>query len=578
VTGAGATRTLVLNGDLTTTTPLVVYNGSGVTFLDGRSLGAARVRAQRGFAFAPQGLVGASSGGTARLSWTDERNTPGDIARYEISRDGQRLGDVAGSARSFSDPAAGAAPHVYSVRAIDDRDRVSQPALLMLDPNAPNITPRGGFVLSDDGLLALTVPPDAVTKDHVGRFERMSTAATDGFDAVSSQYRLIVEAADDRTERLEAFDRYSCLSFRPGQSVLGAREPFRVAALRVAEAGIDELSTRAGRAAADACLLTPGDFVLGEAAAATTRVSGRDPALIPNRFGTAAGLSQLTFASAGAAVIARADDYPDALAASALAANVGGPVLLSTTEGMPPATVLELQRLGVSRVVLVGGGSALSDDVAQQAMRLGLTVERISGPTRFETAALISERVGSVEGHAFLATGQQFADALAASAPSSFLTRPILLTATDSLPPVTVEALRAVEVTRVTVLGGGSAVTAAVEEELRGLGFTVDRVAGPTRFETAVALGESLVGLGMAPVRSIAASGQGDGRTSPDALAAGPVAGRFAGPVLLVPRDALGSTVAESLGRANGIRGVVVAGGPAAVSGLTRSQIDAAAR
>jgi putative cell wall-binding protein len=579
VGGTGMTRTLVLNSDLGTTTPLVIYNGQGVSTLDGRPVEAFRIRAERGFAFAPAGLVGDSRGGTARLSWTDERNARGDLARYEVRRDGDLIAEVAATARAFSDSAAGNGARTYTVRAIDDRDRRSRDASVRVDPNAPNITPAGGGVLSPDGQLALVVPPGAVRGDHFGRFEPVETGGTAGYRAITGGYRLVVESAADRSQRLTQFERFSSLSFRPGGEALSGREPMRVMGLRLLEGdGRSEIATRTGRASAESGMLTVGDFALGEAIGKTTRVSNADPAIFGDRFATAAALSQTSFAGAGTVVIARADDYPDALAASTLAAQVGGPVLLSTTEQMPPVTVLELRRLGADRVVLAGGNAALGESVAAQAAGLGLAVERVSGPTRFETASRIAERVGAFEGRAFLATGEGFADALAGSAPASLLTRPILLTGRDVLPDSTLEGLRRTGITRLTVLGGDAAVSPAVANQLREEGFTLDRVAGPTRFETATQLAEALRPEGLVPVRPIAATGQGDGITSPDALAAGPIAGRFSAPLLLVPRDSLGQTVSGALGRASGLRAVVVAGGSAAVSDRTRADIDAAAR
>jgi putative cell wall-binding protein len=577
--GTGATRTLVLNTDLHTTTPTVVYTGRGVSYTDGTAVEAARVRAARGFAFPPSGLGGDSRNGRARLSWTDERNTVGDVVRYEILRDGSPLGEVAGAARAFADDRAGRGARTYGVRTIDDLGHVSRTVTVRLDPDAPNITPRGGFVLSDDGQVALIVPPGAVRKDHHGRFDALGAVRPAGYRPVTDGYRLVVEAADDRSERLEAFERFSCVSFRPGADALSDREAARVMGLRLDGGGERlEMATRAGRASAESCLLSVGDVALGEAAGATTRAVNADPAIYGDRFATAVALSQSSFDAAGTVVLARADDYPDALAASALAAQVGGPVLLSTTEQMPEVTVLELRRLGAERVVLAGGAAALSEGVARQAAELGFAVERVAGPTRYETAAEIARRTGAFDGRAFLATGQQFADALAASAPSSLLTRPILLTATADLPPASLDALRRAGVRHLTLLGGSAAISPGVEARLQDEGFTVDRIAGPTRFETAVGLADALAPEGLLPARPIAATGQGDGRTSPDALAAGPVAGRFGAPLLLVPRDNLGSTVEGTLRRATGVRGVVVAGGAAAVSDRTRAEIDAATR
>jgi hypothetical protein len=570
--GEGPTRTLRLAADLTTTTPTVAYSGRGVTDTLGNTAPPAEVVAERGFAFAVTGLAAAAvDRDTVVLSWLDSRNKPEHIARYEVRRDGELVGQT--TDKTFSEDGV-RGTLTYAVVAVDDLGNVSAPASVSLDTEAPNIGPDGGFVISADGQVVLIVPPRAVDEFYFGRFDTAS-ADTPGYRQVTGAYTLVVEAADDGAP-LTAFARYAALSFRPTGGVAG--ELARVAVLRPTADGGDELSTRAGVDTAEAALLTPGTFVFGEALGATVRVKGPDPALDKNRFATAAGLSQLTFATADTAVLARADDYPDALAAAALARSVGGPVLLAQPDAIPLATQLELLRLGVTRVLLVGGPAALSDQVATAAAGLGLTVERVAGPTRYHTAVAIAQRLPEMPQHAYVATGKGFADALSASAGSAFLGRPIFLTEPDGLPQVTLDGLRAARITTVDLLGGPAAIDAGVEAQLRDAGFEVRRIAGPTRYETGVALARTLVADGMDVRRPITASGVGDGKSSPDALAAGPVAGRFASPLLLVPQETLHPAVGAYLQEADGMRGAVVAGGPAAVSATTRAEIDAAAR
>lgn len=85
-----------------------------------------------------------------------------------------------------------------------------------------------------------------------------------------------------------------------------------------------------------------------------TRIGGT------NRFETSADLSRATF-SPGAPVVyvATGVNFADALSAAAL----GAPVLLTRSNCLPASIKNELERLDADRIVVLGGISALSDDV-----------------------------------------------------------------------------------------------------------------------------------------------------------------------------------------------------------------------
>jgi hypothetical protein len=73
------------------------------------------------------------------------------------------------------------------------------------------------------------------------------------------------------------------------------------------------------------------------------------------------------------------------------------------------------------------------------------------------------------------------------------------------------------------------------------------------------------------------ASGDGDGVTSPDALAAGPIAARHGSPLVLTPQSVVPDVVADLLSSSADVRGLVLAGGPVAVSDDARESLDRAA-
>ena len=95
-----------------------------------------------------------------------------------------------------------------------------------------------------------------------------------------------------------------------------------------------------------------------------------------------------------------------------------------------------------------------------------------------------------------LATEGNFADALAGTPLAVYRDGPILLTAPAGLHPDTAAELQRVLPPGATVylLGGEVALSAQVEADVAALGYTAQRLAGATRFETAAAIADEVGG------------------------------------------------------------------------------------
>src|SRR5680860_427539 len=147
------------------------------------------------------------------------------------------------------------------------------------------------------------------------------------------------------------------------------------------------------------------------------RIAGAD------RVGTAIALSQSAWPSppVNAVLVARADAFPDALAAGPLARQLNAPILLTNSTELLPVVANEIRRLSPERIYLLGGQAALSRGVADALNALAPTVERLAGASRYATAEAIADRTdGNV---AAVASGENFPDALSANslAPSDIL-------------------------------------------------------------------------------------------------------------------------------------------------------------
>lgn len=190
------------------------------------------------------------------------------------------------------------------------------------------------------------------------------------------------------------------------------------------------------------------------------RLSGLD------RYRTAAAVST-EYGQVDRVFVATGADYPDALAAAARAGAVDAPVLLTRKDSIPDATAEALTALSPQRITVLGGEAAVEDDVVQE-LRQWAPARRLGGNNRYITAARVMAEYASAD-TVFLASGEDWPDALAGSARAGSDARPLLLTRHGELPPVTISALERLHPERVIVLGGETAVSGDVVEELRAL-------------------------------------------------------------------------------------------------------------
>ncbi|HSM01679.1 MAG TPA: cell wall-binding repeat-containing protein, partial [Acidimicrobiia bacterium] len=289
-----------------------------------------------------------------------------------------------------------------------------------------------------------------------------------------------------------------------------------------------------------------------------------------NRYETAVAVSKATYPSGAEVVyVASGWNFPDALAAGAAAAAENAPILLVHKNLIPPETETELQRLGPSTVVILGGTAAIDQSVATQIGNLtGATIDRRWGPTRYETAAEISERAFAQGANTvFVATGTDFPDALAAAPGAVAAGSPLLLVPTTGIPPAVQVELVRLNPKKIEVIGSPSAIPDWLLGALAGYATQgADRTYGSDRYATSVEVSKMTFPNGANTVLIAV------GAKFPDALAGGPATGVFPGPILLVQENAIPWVVSAELDRLGPDR-IVVLGGPAAVSSLVASQL-----
>lgn len=258
----------------------------------------------------------------------------------------------------------------------------------------------------------------------------------------------------------------------------------------------------------------------------------------------AAAMSEIAFPDGSpTALLGRDDEFADSLAAGVLQDD--SPLLLTPTGALGEDARTELDRLGAKTVTIIGGDVAVSDEVATELIGLGVQVERLSGPSRIETALAVADAAGS-DGLVAVARAYgtdeptaAWADSLSAGGYAAAVGAPVLYTDSAVLSEQTAAWIDANGTEDVVVIGGEVAVSTDAHDRLGTLQSApaVRRVAGSERTETAVAVARDLLGRGAsAPESAVLVNGYDRDGWAPG-FAAAAWSGTNRAPIVLASND-----------------------------------------
>ncbi|TKD70722.1 cell wall-binding repeat-containing protein [Pseudalkalibacillus hwajinpoensis] len=282
-----------------------------------------------------------------------------------------------------------------------------------------------------------------------------------------------------------------------------------------------------------------------------------------NRYDTAVEIAKETFRKNEAphVVLATGTDFPDALAGAPLAYAKDAPILLTKTNEIPDDVLDAFNYFGVEEVTIIGGTSAVSERVETTLEKdLSISVTRIAGDDRYETAANIAAELGNTGSNtAYVTYGGNYPDALSVASIAAMEGSPILLTRSNDIPEETSNALKNYD--NSYAIGGPAVISNNVVSDLPN----GNRIAGDNRYETSVNVAKEL-GVRLQSVNL--ATGQGFA----DALAGSVHAAYNEEPVILTRPDRL-STPAKQLLEDNGTNTFTIFGGPNAVDTQVEDEI-----
>jgi putative cell wall-binding protein len=167
--------------------------------------------------------------------------------------------------------------------------------------------------------------------------------------------------------------------------------------------------------------------------------------------------------------------------------------------------------------------------------------KRITGNDRFKTAVAVSNE-GWPDGaeYVVLATAEDYPDALSAAPLAAKYDAPILLTDKNTINSDTTAEISRLKAKNIIIVGGVGVISQDVEDRLKSAdGFTVTRIAGSDRYDTAVKVAEKL-----GDVNNIAVV---TGSDFADAISMAPIAAKLKMPILLTEKDKVPQSVKNYL-------------------------------
>ena len=259
---------------------------------------------------------------------------------------------------------------------------------------------------------------------------------------------------------------------------------------------------------------------------------------------TAAAISQTGFDTSKYAIIARWDDFADALGASGLAGTLDCPILLTCLDTLSQATIDELKRLGAETVYVIGGTGAISEQIDKDLDNISTvkTHKRIWGEyswdTSLECANAITEHGGNPRSEAIVAVSYNFQDALSISSYAYAYQVPLILedNSFGVAGKLTDQAVSFINNTEGTiwVVGG----TVAVREETVEGVFTnrtddIVRLCGEDGYDTSNQIATYMTEHGSLSVETVGIASGGQRAHGVDALAGAALIGQQGGVMLL---------------------------------------------
>ena len=287
-----------------------------------------------------------------------------------------------------------------------------------------------------------------------------------------------------------------------------------------------------------------------------------------NRELTAIEVSKETYPNGtDTVIIANRETFSDTISASPLAKTERAAILYTSKDEISKDTLNEIKRLKAKNVIIIGGENSIKVEVSDKLKNNKYSVTRIAGKDRYKTSLKIAEKVirKSSSNKLQIASGENFADALAITNLSNRDNTPILLVAKDTIDSEVVKLLSKLNLEKINVAGGENSISNKTFNEIKTITKSkVERIAGDNRYETSFKIAKLM----NKSDKFIIASGE----NFADSLVAAPYADKENAVLVLSAKDELSSEIKEYLTKNESM--ITIIGGEKSISKQVEEQLN----
>nr|UWI49317.1 cell wall-binding repeat-containing protein [Clostridioides difficile] len=252
-----------------------------------------------------------------------------------------------------------------------------------------------------------------------------------------------------------------------------------------------------------------------------------------DRYQTAIEVSKEGWSSANEAVIVNSESIVDALSVTPFAKLNNAPILLTEKNNLNSQTKKELERLGVKKVYIIGLSGSVSDNVQKQLESNNLTVDRIGGSDRHQTALNIAKKIEALKEISEIAVINGYtglADAVSIASVAATNGMVILPVSDASGVSIFKDFIASKNISKSYIIGSTNAVSDKIKQSLPNS----ERIGGADRNETNGKVIEKFYTSNNLDNVFVAKDGMKKQNQLIDALAVGVLASKENSPVLIV--------------------------------------------
>lgn len=213
---------------------------------------------------------------------------------------------------------------------------------------------------------------------------------------------------------------------------------------------------------------------------------------------------------------------------------------------------MRLRKFAVFFLFLIGAFTVCSFKVLASPI-----VNRFAGTDRYSTAVEISKNGWQSSNYVIIVSGENFPDALCSAPLAEKYDAPILLTQATGMTTAVIQEIQRLGAKNAIIIGGTGAVSADVEDQLKGINVTYTRIQGVDRYETSLKIAQAIGTSNGVVIAS--------GENFPDALSIAPIAASEQMPILLIKSDVMPDNI-KSFIQSNSSNKYYVIGGTGVIN------------